>query len=152
MASAAFTVTIGAATLTPPVITKHPDSQTITAGQTATFTVTASGNSLAYQWHKNSAPITGATAATHTIPNAQQSDAGSYIVTVSNPAGSVSSGAVLTVTTTTTTGGTPGGNPGGGSSGGGGGGGAPSLLYLAALALAALRALMRNTATHPAKK
>ena len=41
---------------------------------------------------------------------------------------------------------------GGGSTGGGGGGGAPSLFYLATCTLAALRALKRDTATHPAKK
>jgi len=45
------------------------------------------------------------------------------------------------------------GGIGGNNTGGGGGGGAPSLLYLAAaLALSALRALMRNTVIHPEKK
>src|SRR5207245_6575276 len=50
-------VTSSAATLTvnvPPSITTQPASQTVTAGQTATFSVTASGTApLSYQWSKN---------------------------------------------------------------------------------------------------
>ena len=46
-----------------PTITAQPASQTVTAGQTATFSVTASGTApLSYQWQKNAAAIAGATA------------------------------------------------------------------------------------------
>src|SRR5207245_4038912 len=54
---------------TAPAITSQPGNQTVTAGQTATFTVVASGSApLAYQWQKNGANIAGATAASYTTP------------------------------------------------------------------------------------
>ncbi|MBN1578111.1 MAG: immunoglobulin domain-containing protein [Chitinispirillaceae bacterium] len=40
-------------TMLPPVIETHPVSQTVDEGATATFTVTATGDELAYQWQKN---------------------------------------------------------------------------------------------------
>ena len=72
---------------------------TATVGQTVTFSVTADGTTpFTYQWTKNGANITGATAATYAITNVQLTDAGTYAVAVSNAAGSATSdGAVLTV-------------------------------------------------------
>jgi len=142
-----LTVTIGA--LAKPTITAHPASQTITAGNTATFTVTATGGApLTYQWQKNGANIAGAISASYTITNAQSTDAANYRCVVTNPAGAATSTpATLTVTPANPGGGGTGGTTptGGNSSGGGGGGGAPSLLYLvAAAALAALRAAKRR--------
>ncbi|MDR0351919.1 MAG: immunoglobulin domain-containing protein [Opitutaceae bacterium] len=132
--SAGYKVSVGP--LAAPVITTHPASKTITIGDSATFTVTATGESLGYQWMKNGFPISGATSASYTITNAQQSDAGSYTVRVSNPAGSpTSNAAVLKV------------NPAGGGSsdGGGGGGGLPSpLLFTALTILSILRAVRRG--------
>ena len=50
-------------------ITTQPASQTVTAGQTATFSVTATGTApLSYQWKKNGAAISGATASSYTTP------------------------------------------------------------------------------------
>jgi len=101
----------------PPAITSQPASQTVIAGQGATFTVTASGTApLSYQWRYNAAPIAGATASTYTRGDVQIADAGSYSVVVTNPAGSVTSAdAVLTVhfllTATATAGGTVSKNP-----------------------------------------
>src|SRR5438876_7944808 len=47
-----------------PTITAQPANQTVTTGQTATFAVVAGGTApLSYQWQKNGANITGATAA-----------------------------------------------------------------------------------------
>jgi uncharacterized repeat protein (TIGR02543 family) len=88
-----------------PTITTHPISQTITEGQSVTFTVVAAGDEpLSYQWKKDGdnltdgGSISGATTATLTISNAQASDAGSYTVVVTNAAGSVTSdSATLTV-------------------------------------------------------
>jgi len=83
-----------------PTITTQPVSQTVTAGQTATFAVVASGTApLGYQWQKNGANISGATAASYTTPATTTSDSGStFDVVVSNTAGSVTSGtATLTV-------------------------------------------------------
>ncbi|WP_277510044.1 immunoglobulin domain-containing protein [Ereboglobus sp. PH5-5] len=96
VASGAFMVTVGA--LAAPVITTHPASQTVTVGGNATFHVAATGESLSYEWRKDGAPISGATGASFTITNAQQSHAGAYNVVVRNPAGSASSNAAaLTV-------------------------------------------------------
>ncbi|RAW02967.1 PQQ-dependent sugar dehydrogenase [Pseudochryseolinea flava] len=82
-----------------PAIATQPAPASVSAGQPASFTVVATGNSLRYQWQKNNVNITGATAATYTITNAQQADAGNYRVIVSNTVGSVTSAnALLTVT------------------------------------------------------
>src|SRR5690348_14978731 len=56
-------------TVVAPTITTQPASQTVTAGQTATFSVVASGTApLSYQWQKNGATISGATSASYTTP------------------------------------------------------------------------------------
>jgi hypothetical protein len=83
-----------------PSISVQPASQSVTAGQTATFSVTAAGTApLTYQWNKNGAPISGATAASYTTPVTVVGDNGTqFSVTVSNSVGNVtSSNAVLTV-------------------------------------------------------
>ena len=81
-----------------PVITSQPQSQTVTAGATATFSVLATGSGLTYQWRKDGVAISGANASSYSISGAQASNAGSYTVVVSNTAGSVtSSAATLTV-------------------------------------------------------
>ena len=96
-------VTSNAATLTvnvPPVITTQPASQTVTAGQTASFTVTATGAAtLTYQWQKNGTPISAATSASYTTPATSASDNGAlFTVTVTNATGNVTSNAAtLTV-------------------------------------------------------
>ncbi|MGH7997381.1 MAG: immunoglobulin domain-containing protein [Opitutaceae bacterium] len=84
---------------TAPQITGQPASQTVAAGQSATFAVAAGADPApAYQWFFDGAPIAGATASSYTIGTAATTDAGSYSVTVSNPGGSVSSsGAILAV-------------------------------------------------------
>jgi hypothetical protein len=75
--------------LVDPIITVQPQPVTITAGQTAQFTVTAAGTApLAYQWQRNGTDLPGATAATLSVVNAQSANAGSYRVIVSNAAAS----------------------------------------------------------------
>jgi PKD repeat protein len=84
----------------PPTLTSQPTPQTVTEGQTATFTVAASGSPpLSYQWQKNGADIAGANGPTYTTPPAALSDNGSaFRCAVSNGAGSViSAPAALTV-------------------------------------------------------
>jgi pectate lyase len=108
VSNSAGSITSNAATLTvnsapvAPTITTQPASQTVNVGDTASFSVAASGTApLAYQWKKNGANITGATNATFAIANAQTSDAGNYTATVSNSAGSATSNvATLTVNST----------------------------------------------------
>jgi len=66
----------------------------------ATFSVTATGTApLSYQWQKNKANISGATAASYTTPATTSGDNGAkFDVVVSNSAGSMTSGtAMLTV-------------------------------------------------------
>ena len=84
-----------------PTVTTQPANQTVTAGQTATFTVVAAGTApLAYQWQKNGANIAGATSSSYTTPATTAADSGSkFGVVVSNSAGSItSSSATLSVT------------------------------------------------------
>jgi hypothetical protein len=83
----------------PPTILSQPQSQTVTNGATASFSVQASGTPpLTYQWFHDNAPIAAATATTYTIANVSAADAGIYAVQVSNAAGSAySAGATLTV-------------------------------------------------------
>lgn len=83
-----------------PAITTQPASVAVTAGQMATFSVTATGTApLAYQWKRDGASIAGATSSTYSIASTAVSDNGArYSVTVTNSAGSVTSNeAVLTV-------------------------------------------------------
>jgi Immunoglobulin I-set domain len=79
-----------------PTITTQPASATVTAGQTATFTVVASGTApLSYLWSKNGSAISGATLASYTTPaTAALDNASQFQVTVSNSLGNVTSNPV----------------------------------------------------------
>ena len=94
-----YTITVNPVP-TAPTITAQPADRTVTAGQTATFSVTATGTSpLAYQWQENGANISGATASTYTTPATTLADTGAqFQVLVSNSAGNLTSSvATLTV-------------------------------------------------------
>jgi hypothetical protein len=78
----------------------QPASVTVPLGQTATFTVSATGTgTLTYQWFKNGVPITGANSSSYTTPPTLAGDTGAvFSVSVSSSAGSATSGpATLTV-------------------------------------------------------
>lgn len=68
-----------------PVITTMPVSVTVCEGNSPSFTVTASGNALTYQWETAAASagsytaVSGAVAATYTISNATTSQSGIYV-------------------------------------------------------------------------
>ncbi|MBO9585063.1 MAG: PQQ-dependent sugar dehydrogenase [Flavobacterium sp.] len=82
-----------------PTIVNHPVSQSIMETNPVTFTVSASGTGLTYQWQFNNANINGATGASYTIPNVTNANAGAYRVVVTNTAGNVTSNsATLTIT------------------------------------------------------
>src|SRR5258706_5386319 len=90
----------GAGVQAQPIVTIQPASETVITGQTATFSASVSGATpVGYQWKKNGAAISGATAASYTTPPTTTSDnAAQFIVTVSTATGSVSSNpATLTV-------------------------------------------------------
>lgn len=79
----------------------QPANQTVSAGQAASFSVTATGAMpLTYQWQKSGSAISGATNATYTTPATTSADNGAqFKVVVSNSKGSAtSSAATLTVT------------------------------------------------------
>jgi hypothetical protein len=78
---------------TPPVIAAQPQSQTVTVGSNATFSVTASGTTpFGYQWLFNRTnAIANASTATLVLANVQFTNAGGYSVVVTNVAGSATS-------------------------------------------------------------
>lgn len=86
------TLTVDAAPVAPS-ITTQPASQTVIAGQAATFSVVAAGTApLTYQWQKNSANISGATSASYTTPATVSADSGAtFRVIVTNPVTSITS-------------------------------------------------------------
>src|SRR5207248_3351610 len=92
--SSAAMLTVSAAAVAPSV-TMQPASQTVTAGQTASFSVAATGTApLTYQWKKNNVAISGATSSAYTTAATTSSDNGAqFTVVVSNAAGSVTSSA-----------------------------------------------------------
>ncbi len=93
----------------PITITARPISINVNPGQVATFSVTAAGSGLTYQWFKNGGVIAGATAVSYTIPSAQAGDAATYLVrltsgsTVETPSAKLtvggSAGSGLSITT-----------------------------------------------------
>ena len=100
-------VTSTAATLIvippPPVITSFPVNQTVTEGETATFSVTATGSgTLTYRWEEDGADVaggTGGTTASYTTLATEFADNGAeFTCVVTNDGGSVTSNAAtLTV-------------------------------------------------------
>jgi hypothetical protein len=84
-----------------PTVTIPPADVLTVLGQSASFTVVASGTApLKYQWYFNGNKISSATKATYTIAKTTLANAGNYTVFVSNSAGNVtSSAATLTVNT-----------------------------------------------------
>lgn len=88
----------------PPLIFTQPSDQAVSEGETAFFTVTATGTlPLSYQWQRDGVYLAGQTDPSLTLTNVQAGDAGVYSVLLTNPNGStLSSGAVLMVTPATT--------------------------------------------------
>ncbi len=80
----------------PPSIDAISPAVSLTAGDSVTLSVTASGIApLTYQWLKDGVAIAGATSATLTLSKVPGSAAGSYTVTITNPGGSVTSAPVI---------------------------------------------------------
>jgi Immunoglobulin I-set domain len=80
-----------------PVITQAPADQAAVVGQNVTFSVTASGPALSYQWQRsdssgaNYADVPGASAASVSLTAALADDASLWRVVVSNAVGSATS-------------------------------------------------------------
>ena len=63
-------------------------------GAAARFSVTVADSAgCTYQWYKDGVPLTGANQSTYSISAVLKTDAGYYSVTITNPAGSVTSNA-----------------------------------------------------------
>jgi hypothetical protein len=90
-----------------PSITAQPASQSVSVGQAATFTVSASGTApFTYRWQKNGAPIAGATLSSYTTPDTSLADNGAaFVVVVSNAAGSATSSSATLAVSAAVTGG-----------------------------------------------
>lgn len=83
----------------PPAITTQPANRTVAVGQTATFSVAATGSQpLSYQWQRGTTNISGATSSSYAISAAAGDDGATFRVVVTNAFGTVtSSSATLTV-------------------------------------------------------
>ena len=96
-------------------ITGHPSGATLNAGDVASFSVTASGTGLSYQWRKDGSNIGGATGSTYSFTTTGPGDSGSYDCVVTSTDGDSldSNDATLTVNDVapTITGGTVTGGP-----------------------------------------
>jgi uncharacterized repeat protein (TIGR03803 family) len=95
----------------PPYLISGPEAQTVVVGATATFSVEAAGDALAFQWQENGTNlidggnISGSTTPTLTLTSVTAGSAGAYSVIVSNALDVLSSpSAVLTVLPITTPG------------------------------------------------
>ncbi|WP_342114129.1 NHL domain-containing protein [Pseudoduganella sp. OTU4001] len=82
----------------PAAITSQPAAQSVTAGQSVTFTVAASGSGLTYQWQRNGADVAGATAASYTFTPQLADNGSSWTVIVKSGISTLASTpAILTV-------------------------------------------------------
>ena len=97
--SATASVTVSAVAL-PPTITQQPADQTVTEGQSATFTVQATGTGvLSYKWRENGTDISPpATGSSYTTPPTTFDDSGEkFSVIVTNAAGNMTSSDALLI-------------------------------------------------------
>jgi glucose/arabinose dehydrogenase len=84
----------------PPAITAQPANRTVAIGQTATFSVSATGSQpLAYQWQRGTSNIAGATGTSYSLVAAAGDNGAIFRVVVSNAFGTATSNsATLSVT------------------------------------------------------
>ena len=76
----------------PPTLDQQPIGGNVVVGSNFVLTAAASGTApLNWQWRTNGTLVSGANASSYTINSAQLSDAGSYVVVVTNIIGSVTS-------------------------------------------------------------
>ena len=96
-------VNSNAATLTSvskPTITKQPTNQVVSVNYSATFSLTASGYNLSYQWYYRTSSsgswtsISGATSSSYTVTGTSSNNGYQYRCIVTNAAGTATSNAV----------------------------------------------------------
>lgn len=85
-----------------PQILSESGNRTVNAGSNASFSVTASGTDISYQWFRNGLAILNATGSSYTLNNAQNADNGaSFSVQVCNSAaagGQCATSGIMTLT------------------------------------------------------
>lgn len=82
-------LTVGAPIM--PTILSQPQSQNVSSGQAVSFSVLANGSApMHYQWRKGTVAV-GSDSPGYVIAAAQNNDAGSYTVTITNAAGTITS-------------------------------------------------------------
>ncbi|MBS1811295.1 MAG: hypothetical protein JST84_24235 [Acidobacteria bacterium] len=79
------------------IINTQPVNQTVCVGAATSFSVTASGTNLSYQWRKNGTAIPGANAATYNLVSAAAADAGSYDVVITGTCNTLTSSAATLI-------------------------------------------------------
>lgn len=90
----------GRRTVQAPILSAGLSDATYLAGASATLSVTASGNSLSYQWYKDGVAITGANGSTLSFTSLTLADSGLYSVKITDSFGqSISSSSNITVET-----------------------------------------------------
>ena len=82
-----------------PYFTSYPNSQYVVQDSNVSFTGIVNGypKEFTYQWYKNSSILPDATGSVYSINNVTNTDAATYLLTVSNSQGTVSGSASLTV-------------------------------------------------------
>lgn len=83
-------------------ILAQPQDQNINSGETASFSVIATGDNLSYQWRLDGTNISGETSSTLSISNVTSADAGVYSCVITSTCNTlVSNDATLTITNQT---------------------------------------------------
>lgn len=84
---------LGTAPAIAPTIIRQTGNQAVAAGQNVSFSVTATGTApFSHQWHKDGTNLAGQTGPVLTVTNVVRGQSGLYSVTVTNAAGTVTSG------------------------------------------------------------
>jgi hypothetical protein len=86
--SRSATISVATSVITPartvPTIISQPANYAGKSAQTATLTVSATGEMLTYQWRKNGVAIAGATESRYTKPSVADADMGFYSVVIAS--------------------------------------------------------------------
>lgn len=103
-----YSLTEGSEGTAAPQITAGPSDTSVAAGDTVIFRITATGDSLQYQWLRNDTILPGETSSEYKLVAAETDSGAQLTCNVSNSGGSVtSSAATLSVTSSTVSDNTP---------------------------------------------
>lgn len=96
-------ITVSATIIESVAFSSQPANQSVNIGDDVTFTITATGNNISYQWKKDDVDLSGETLPSLTLMNITIGDQGNYTCSLSNQCNTeVSNTALLTVLNPTT--------------------------------------------------